>query len=165
MPVFTLPEMKNFKRQMVEDMIQEIKNQMELDKQKWETMKKLIVDFDVNLETLENYQKSREFRGTKSPRKLCERMRYSTVAESFLRTQLRLVLIDNLTKGDREDTRKLATMQYHELLALDDHRTRVLRTRFQKLTNFKKLGDNQYQVLFQLKCNKQHLLFFKNVKK
>ena len=138
--------MKNFKKKMVEDMIQEIRNQLEMDKQKWESMKKLVFDFDVNLETLENFQRSRDFRGSKSPRKICERLRYSNVAEGFLRTQLRLVLIDDLTEIDREDTRKLATMQYHELLALDDTRTRALRTRFQKLTNFKKLDDNKYQV-------------------
>ena len=146
MPIFTLPEMKQFKRQMVQGIIQDLQAELNLDKHKWTVARKLIMEFDINMETAENFQKSRQFRGSKSPRKLCERMRFVFLAESFLNTQLRLVLIDNMTESDRNDIKHLITQQFHELLALDADRTRALRARFQKLTNFRKLADNQYQL-------------------
>ena len=146
MPTFTLPEMKQFKRQMVNGIIQDLQGELNMDKHKWAVARKLIMEFDTNMETPENFEKSRQFRGSKSPRKLCERMRFVCLAEAFLKTQLRLVLVEDMTDGDRNDTKHIITQQFHELLALDADRTRALRARFQKLTNFRKIGDNKYQL-------------------
>ena len=146
MPVFTLPEMKQFKRQMVQGIIQDLQAELNLDKHKWSVARKMIMDFDINLETAENFQNSRHFRGSKSPRKLCERMRFVFLAEEFLKTQLKLVMIDEVSDADRNEIKQSITQQYHELLTLDADRTRALRARFQKLTNFRKLGENQYQL-------------------
>jgi len=146
MVLFTLPEMKVFKRQMVENMIQDLKNELAMDQKKWETTKKVILEFDTNLESLEQFQKSRDFRGSKSPRKICERMRFCFVAEAFLNTQLRLAIVDELTDKDRSDLKKMAGNAFHEMLAIDEKRTRNLRQRFEKLTMIKKVGDNEYKV-------------------
>ena len=146
MVVFTLPEMKAFKRQMVENMIQDLKNELAVDQKKWETTKKMILDFDTNLESMEKFQKSKDFRGSKSPRKICERMRFCFLAEDFLNTQLRLAIVDDLSDKDKSDLKKIAGNQFHEMLALDEKRTRTLRQRFEKLTMIKKVADNEYKV-------------------
>ena len=139
MVLFTLPEMKAFKKQMVENMIQDLKMELAMDRKQWETTKKVILEFDTNLESLEKFQKSKDFRGSKSPRKICERMRFCFIAEAFLNTQLRLAIVDELSDQDRADLRKMGGNQFHEMLALDDKRTRLLRQRFERLTMIKKV--------------------------
>ena len=146
MVVFTLPEMKVFKRQMVDNMVQDIKIEMAQDQKNWETTKSVIDGFDTNLESLEQFQKSKDFRGSKSPRKICERIRFGFLAEGFLNTQLRLAIVDDLTEKDRTDLKKLAGNHFHEMLTLDDKRTRLLRQRFERLTMIKKIGDNEYKL-------------------
>ena len=145
MPVFTLPEMKNFKKQVVDNLIKDLKTDFALDRQKWEVAQELIAEFDPKIVTLENFDKIKAFRGSKSPHRICERMRFAIIAENYLRNRLRYINVD-LTQTDRAQVHHLVVSQHHQLVAMDGARARELREKFEKLTYFKKIGDNQYRV-------------------
>ena len=145
MPVFTLPEMKAFKKHAIENLIKDLKTEMQTDRQKWEAAKQMILDFDPSTETAENFEQIKAFRGSKSPHRICERMRYVIVAESYLKMRLRCVNMV-MTQADRADIQHLVVTMHHDLISMDGARTRALCTKFEKLTAFRKLGDNQYQV-------------------
>ena len=151
MPIFTLPEMKFFKKQATDNLIKDLKADFARDRQKWQAAQELISDFDTSIATLENFEKTKAFRGSKSPHRICERMRYAIIAEKYLRNRLRYINVD-LSQADRAQVHHLVVSQHHELTAMDGARTRDLRNKFEKLTQFKKLGDNQYRVsyIFQL---------------
>lgn len=148
MPIFTLPEMKAFKKQATENLIADLKVEMQADQRKWEAAKQLILDFDPSTATLENFDQIKAFRGSKSPHRICERMRYVIIAESYLKLRLRFLNME-MTQTDRNHIQHLVVTTHHELITLDGARTRALCTKFDKLTNFRKLGDNKYQVIFR----------------
>ena len=145
MPVFTLPEMKAFKKQATENLIKDLKTELKADKQKFDAAKQLILDFDPSTETLENFDQIKAFRGSKSPHRICERMKFVIIAESYLKLRLRCINME-MTKTDRAHLQHLVVTTHHDLIAMDGARTRELCAKFDKLTTFKKLGDNQYQV-------------------
>ena len=145
MPVFTLPEMKFFKKQATNNLIKDLKADYARDRQKWEAAQELIAEFDTSIATLENFDKAKAFRGSKSPFRICERMRFAIIAELYLRNRLRYINAD-LSQADRAQVHHLVVSQHQDLVTMDGARARDLRNKFEKLTHFTKMGDNQYRV-------------------
>ena len=65
MTTFTLPQMKQFKQRMVNNMIRDLQKDIEDEKHRWDNVFKVYVEFDNEM-ILENFEQISKFKGQKS---------------------------------------------------------------------------------------------------
>ena len=149
MSVFTLPEMKDFKRRMVENMIRDIQKDLDEERKKWDTIFKVYVEFDNEM-SLENYEEIQKFSGDKSIHAAGDRIKFYLMAQQYLRIRLQMVMVDDFSVNELADLHSQLWFMSKAMMKMEPHRTNELRAKFRMVTKFVKIDDNQYEVLKKL---------------
>ena len=146
MSTFTLPEVKLFKQRMVNNMIQDLNQDLQEEKRKWDDCFKIFIEFDNDM-TLENYQEVSKCKGQKSLHYWGDKIKFILMAKGYLLSQLQLYNIDDLAVKEKADLHCQIWKYNKEMMIIDAGRTSDLKIRLRNITKFKKLDDNVYEVI------------------
>ena len=149
MNFYSVPEMKLYKRRMVSNIIRDVQQQKQDDIKKWELTLQAVKNFDDNM-TLENFDILALCKGSRTPVHIGEKIKFAILAEDYLRKHLQLVLIDDMTVPEQADIHHEIWKKTMEMRKIDYPRTLDLQANFRDVTNFTKLGENQYVVSIYL---------------
>ena len=146
---YTLPEMKAFKQRMVANMIHDVKQQRKDDMKKWNLTLQAVQNFDAQM-TVDNFDILALCKGSRSPLHIGERIKFSLLAEDYLRKQLQIVLVDDMPIHEQADLHHEIWKKAQEMAKMDWPKLADLRNKFFAITNFIKHGDNHYTVRLKI---------------
>ena len=142
---FTLPETKLFTQRMIHNFIRDVLDQKKEDIRKWNLTFEAIQNFDQDM-TEENCDILSMCKGSKTPVHIGERIKFSILAEKFLRKQLLLLLATDMPIEEQTDVHHEKFKLLYALKKMDYPKTMELVNKMENITKFKKLGDNDYVV-------------------
>ena len=146
MPIFNENEVRQYRQQVVNNLMAELEQDAEMDLQKWNMAKDAISRFDPRSKALDNLKIIAELRGSKNPSRLGDRFHFVALAENYLKAKLNLVNTDRESKKERADLHATIINHHHQLLALDPDRQRGLMNKFQQMTMFRRISDTEWEV-------------------
>ena len=150
---FTLPEMILYKQRMVHNIIRDVQHQKEEEKARWELTLRAINNFDGEM-SLDNFDILAMTKGSRTPIHIGERIKFAILAENYLRKQLQLMLVQNMSIPEQADIHHEIWKNIQDMRSLDYPRTLDLQAQVRDVPSFTKLGDNDYVVSFNFKSNK-----------
>ena len=149
MPFFTAKEMRDFKSNVVNEMIQELKREAEADRIKWQKCKAAINHFKPNGQSMEDFAVTAEFKGSKNPSKIADRLKFVVNAEMFLKNKLSLATQDDWAKDCKAKAHCQMVSFYHEIQVADPIRTRSLLEKWNKANCFRPCGNGLFEVILK----------------
>ena len=149
MPFFTAKEMRDFKTNVVDEMITELKQEAEQDRFKWQRCKAAINHFDPKGQSVSDFAVTAEFRGSKSPSKIVDRLKYVVIAEMFLKNKLTLATQEDWTHESKAKVHCQMVSLYNDLVTSDGARTRSLLEKWNKANCFRACGNGLFEVILK----------------
>ena len=146
MPIFNEKEMRQYRQQVVNNLMAELEHDSEVDLTKWNMAKNAISRFDPTSKSIDNLKIIGEFRGSKNPGRLAERFQFVALAENYLKAKLALANADKESKKERADWHTAVISNHQQLLALDADRQRNLMAKFQQMTLFRRISETEWEV-------------------
>ena len=104
--------------------------------------------------SLDNFDILAMTKGSRTPIHIGERIKFAILAENYLRKQLQLMLVQNMSIPEQADIHHEIWKNIQDMRSLDYPRTLDLQAQVRDVPSFTKLGDNDYVVSFNFKSNK-----------
>lgn len=142
---FNLPQVKQFQQRMVSNLIRDVRKEVEEEKQRWELTFQTVENFNNSM-TIANSDLLDLCKRSRAPALIAERIKFGLLAENFLRKKLQLTMVDNMPVEEQADIHHEMWKEFQTMRKIDGVKTSELQRKFQDVTNFQKLGDNDYVV-------------------
>ena len=142
---FTLPQVKQFQQRMVANLIRDVKKEVEEEKQRWELTFQTVENFNASM-TIQNSDLLDLCKRSRAPAMIAERIKFGLLAEDFFRKKLQLVMVDDMPVDEQADIHHEMWKQFQTMRKIDGVKTSELQRKFQAVTSFQKLADNDYVV-------------------